>query len=175
MLEDIPRVLFIDERGYRFPIWVVLEEDELQKTVEHGNHSWVGGGGDRSTRNETNELSGKGENELVVLDAVKPGNSLQLKPMRGEQTDTPQSPHIPLGHEWDKATCRLKPTKLPVLKSWADVVKTNSFEALSAAVEEEQGPTPEVVKETPESSQSYFLKPKINKLGPAHSFNSSGP
>ncbi|KAF5198985.1 hypothetical protein FRX31_011427 [Thalictrum thalictroides] len=96
-LEDIPRVVYVEERGYRFPVVIVLEEEvELQKEMEMGHRNKEGGIGDPTVQTVSGRVSGMRDNVPMVQEAAKQMGEVQMDNARhGQNTKEEQFSELP--------------------------------------------------------------------------------
>ncbi|KAF5192073.1 hypothetical protein FRX31_018340 [Thalictrum thalictroides] len=178
-LEDIPRVMFVEERGYRFPLRVVLEEEEEDGTIQRGEEKLSktlnDGGGDRVSKKIASELSGRGENDPTIQDGGKAEVTAQVKAVDEKLVEYTQMQNMYLGPEWIKVSGNSKPTNTTENRSWVEIVKPNKYEVLEVVDLEAQSMKEKQACEPAEPSHRYKPKTSGMKLGSAPSFNSVCP
>ncbi|KAF5178291.1 hypothetical protein FRX31_032122 [Thalictrum thalictroides] len=175
-LQDIPRVLFVEDRGFKFPIIVALEEETGGQKEEWQSFSKSGEeGGDRCTRCEPVEASGRGDFVPMGQEASLKERSVQVAIPRVDHVMTQKGKQEAVGLDWTVVSGNSKPSVAPETKSWAEIVKSNRFEGLEVEkVTETQETVLEQVQEIPEPSHRNRPKPNGSKTGMVQSFN-SGP
>ncbi|KAF5189072.1 hypothetical protein FRX31_021338 [Thalictrum thalictroides] len=175
-LEDIPRVIYVEERGYRFPIEIVLEEEVVsQRAEEKHGQKYDEGDVDRKIQGIGVESSIGGDNDSVIQELGKTKSTVHMVVTKGGHVETPTLNNNLLGSNWTKVTGNSKPMKSTETRTWAEIVKTNHYEGFEVVDLEAKTAYEKQACEVPEPS--HHDKPKTNgtKLGPASSFNSGCP
>ncbi|KAF5203300.1 hypothetical protein FRX31_007113 [Thalictrum thalictroides] len=175
-LEEVPRVVYVEERGYRFPVEIVIVEDVEQKRMEEEVQRSKGDDdGVRTVQKGAASLGGKEEGVPVIQDVEKHSKVVQVEGTISEQAETSQRSNKDKASEWVQVTGNSRSTKPTETKSWADVVKSNQYEVLEEVVLETQSTKGKQVAENAGPSHQHRSKPLVSKSGPTHSFNSGYP
>ncbi|KAF5181306.1 hypothetical protein FRX31_029104 [Thalictrum thalictroides] len=162
-LDEVPRVVYVEERGYRFPVAIVIVEDVEQKRMEEEVQRSKGDyDGVRTVQKGTVSLGGKEEGVPVIQDVAKQLKVVQVEGTRSGQVETSQRSNNDMGSEWVQVTGNSRSTKPTETKSWADIVKHNRYEALEEVVLETQITNGKQVAENAEPSHQYRSKPFVS-------------
>ncbi|KAF5194048.1 Pentatricopeptide repeat-containing protein [Thalictrum thalictroides] len=162
MLEDIPRIVFLEERGYKFSILVDVMEKGDDKDEPLGVEP--NGGGIKKVKQTSASSSGEqGKGSVLMVQVAEPKHDSLTRVGSGSKVELDKSKLNRTSEVgWLQVLGKPKPVHQTTGKTWAQVVNSNSFNPIYDEMEEE--PVQETEQEPEVHSQSSLrLKQGFNK------------